>query len=87
MVDSAFFKNVDIVFSGLSSKNIYLNSDKLNKNIIVFKSVDDISNYKISSICSTHTEFLYKNESLNFFSFSILDKKCFNENFYLQNEK
>ncbi len=87
MVDSAFFKNVDIVFSGLSSKNIYLNSDKLNKNIIVFKSVDDISNYKISSICSTHTEFLYKKESLNFFSFSVLDKKCFNENFYLQNEK
>ncbi len=87
IVNSWFYKSVDVDFYKISSKNIYIDSEKLNNVIVIFKSVDDISKYKINSSCYINTEFLYKKDNYNFFSLSVLDKNCSNENFYLKDEK
>lgn len=87
IVNSWFYKNTEVSFFTISSKNIYLNSWILDNVIVVFNSNDDISNYKIHSNCETKTQFLYKLNSHVFFNFKILEKSCFNENFYLKDEK
>lgn len=87
IVNSWFYKNYEIDFFQVSSKNIYLDSEKLNNTIVVFKSKNDISNYKLYSICPLKSEFLYSKNWFNFFSLKILDKNCYNENFYLSDEK
>gem|GEM_PF-6114803 len=59
LVYSSFYKNIEINFSGVSGKNIYLDSQKLSGVIVAFQSKDMISNYTIHSNCKTTTEFLY----------------------------
>lgn len=87
MVYSSFYKDLNINFLWLSSKNIYLNSEKLNNSIIAFSSKDDISNYIFHSPCNIKTEFLYTINAKYFFNLEILEKNCSQENFYLKNEK
>lgn len=84
MVYSSFYKNIDVVYSGASGKNIYLGSPILSKTIVVFESKEDISTYSIHSLCHTKTEFLYTLASKSFFSLQIDDKNCKNEYFYLK---
>jgi len=87
IVNSWFYKDTRVNFVWVSWKNIYLNSDKLNNSIIIFKSKDDISKYKIHSSCLVKTQYLFSKNELTFFSLNVLDKNCVNENFYLIDEK
>lgn len=84
LVYSNFYKNDDIKFLDLSSKNIYINSNNLNSNIVYFNSTYDISLYKLYSVCPIESNFLYSNENIYAFNLKILDQNCKNSNFYLE---
>ncbi len=86
LVYSSFYKNIEINFSGVSGKNIYLDSQKLSGVIVAFQSKDMISNYTIHSNCKTTTEFLYTLWTQNFFYLNVNDIHCKNNNFYLKDQ-
>lgn len=82
-----FQKNQNIKIVDILSKDIYLESQKLNKTVVVVYSLNDVSNYKIHSNCKIDTNLLEKKDNYYFFELSFLDKNCKNWNFYFKNEK
>lgn len=70
-----------------SSENIYLDSLKLNNTSVLFKSWDDLSNYKIKSECNIFSKIKYKNWDYYMFDVKFFDNKCNNKNFILVNNK
>jgi len=66
------------------SDDIYINSDVLNKNVLVYQSNIDISNATISSLCDINSEFLTSQDGLFFFSVDYTnDAGCRNGNVVL----
>jgi len=80
-----FEKNIS--FYDYSSKNIFPDNEKLNTNIIIFKSNTNISDYKIKTNCENKLKFLWEKQNLYFFNFTLLDKNCENPEFELTNWK
>lgn len=75
----------DVKFVSSLTNNIYLNSNKLNSNIIIFKSNFDISNYELHSSCNITSKFINNHESLYFFRVNYNDSDCNNSNLILKN--
>lgn len=65
------------------SNNVYLDSIYLNKTNILFKSDEDLSNYKIKSECSIFSKIKYQNDDYYMFELKFFDNDCSNENFIL----
>lgn len=65
---------------------MYLNSEKLNSTVLWFSATDDISDYRVYSLCQTKTEFLYTEEKYYYYKLTFLDTQCTNKNFYLQDQ-
>lgn len=84
LVYSDFYKNNNINFIDISSKNLYIDSDNLNLFTVYFISDNDISDHKIYSICLNKSDLLYSKKNEYVFSIKIIDKNCRNNNFYLQ---
>lgn len=85
VVYSNYVKINEIKIAWILSKNIIIDSINLNKTIIAFKSPIDISWNEIKWICKTNTDYLYKKDDLYFFQIELLQKDCFNGNYYLKN--
>ncbi|MDD5770430.1 MAG: M23 family metallopeptidase [Candidatus Gracilibacteria bacterium] len=83
LVYSNFYKDTNINFLNVSSKNIYINSNNLNGSIVLFNSNNDLSSYKIFSKCYIKSEYLYSKQNIFAFRLDILDKNCKNNNLYL----
>ena len=80
-----FDNTTKIVFK--LSNNIYLDSISLNKTNILFKSGDDLSDYKIKSECSIFSKNTYRNGDYYMFELKFFDNDCKNENFILVNKE
>ncbi len=76
----------EIKLFDIESKNIYPDNDKLNSNLIIFRSNTDISKYQINSSCKTNFKFIANKNDLYFFLFTLKDKNCENPNFSLKNK-
>ncbi len=74
----------DIKFVSSLTNNIYLDSNKLNSNIIIFKSNIDISNYNLSSSCNISSKYINNYKSLYFFKVKYKDNNCNNPNLILK---
>jgi hypothetical protein len=81
----AFDSSVKISFK--LTDTIYLDSSGLNYNKIMFKSTQDLSDYKINSKCRINSKFLYNNGEYYMFDLKILDNKCSSNKFILSNDK
>ena len=79
--------NKKISFYDYDSKNIFPDSTKLNKNIIIFKSNTDISKYKIKTSCNNKFKYLWEKNDLYIFTFKLLDNNCENPVFILSDWK
>ncbi len=66
------------------SNNIYIESDKLNKTLLIFKSSLDLSKATIKSTCNTETKLINKKNNTFLYEFKINDKNCTNSEFYIQ---
>jgi len=76
--------NPEIRFRMSVSDDIYMNSDVLNKNVLVYQSNVDITNATISSLCNINSEFLASQDELYFFSVDYTnDTECKNGNVVL----
>lgn len=69
------------------SDNIYLGSLSLNKTKILFKSWEDLSDYKIKSECEVFSDLTYSKWDFYMFNLKVFGNKCSNDNFILVNEK
>nr|MDD3720061.1 M23 family metallopeptidase [Candidatus Gracilibacteria bacterium] len=78
---SIFAQNSKLIYK--LSNNIYLNSDTLNKTLLVYKSSDDISDAYFKSSCNIETKLITKKEDLYLFELTINDPNCTNSNIYL----
>lgn len=85
IVNSDFYKSIDVKVFDVMSENIYLNSSDLNSTIIAFQSKTDLSNFKIQSSCNIESNFLEWKQDYYFFSLKVKDNDCSNSNFYLKN--
>lgn len=80
------YENKEISYVWVLSKNMYVDSNDLNKNLVVFKSNIDISSYNVSWKCIWYSNFLKNKSDLYFFEFSVI-KNCLDWNFYLKDDK
>lgn len=87
LVYSSFYRNDEVQYFWVLSKNIYLSSKSLDQTLIIFDSKNNISDYKIHSNCEVKTEFLYVRDTKYFFHLKFLNSSCNNHNFYLKDEK
>jgi len=91
------FEN-NISFYDYNSTNIFPDSEKLNKNIIIFKDSNTINtfkyinninlfkkDYKIKSNCKITSKYIWNKNNFYFFKLTMLDNKCNNSNFILNN--
>lgn len=69
------------------SNNIYLDSLDLSKNKILFRSWEDLSDYKISSSCNIFSKLIYSKWNYYMFDLKFFDNKCNSEEFILINSK
>ena len=69
------------------SDNIYLDSLKLNNTKIIFNSKDDLSEYKIKSMCDIFSNLTYNNWNYYMFDLKFFDNECDSENFILVNDE
>ena len=69
------------------SDNIYLGSLSLNKTKILFKSWDDLSEYKIKSECEIFSDVTYNKWDFYMFDLKFFGTNCDNDNFILVNDK
>lgn len=79
-----FLQNVNLVYK--LSNNVYLNSDKINKTYLVFKSNYDITDAVFKSACMTETKLIEKKEDLYLFELSITNTDCTNNIFFLKSK-
>ena len=80
-----FDDNASITFK--SSDNIYLDSIELNKTKILFKSGNDLSNYKIKSECNIFSKLISAKWEYYMFDLKFFDNDCENQNFVLVDSK
>ncbi len=80
------FNNTTKVVFKLSD-NIYLDSLKLSNTKILFKSNEDISDFKIKSECSIFSKMTDNKWDFYMFQLKFFDNECKNENFILVNNK
>ncbi len=67
-----------------TSPNIFIDSDKLNSIVLVFKSNGNLKDHTLHSSCETETEFLENYQSLYFFKVSYTWETCDNPNLTLK---
>ena len=67
------------------SKNIFLDSKKLDKDIFIYNSSIDLKNYKLQNSCLKSQKFLWKKWNNYYFEASFLDI-CFDNNLFLVSE-
>ena len=68
------------------SKSVYLDDNQLSKNIIVYESSNDLSNYKMHAFCKSKIKYLWNKDDKYFFSIQLLNKNCNRWLFYLKKE-
>ncbi len=73
-----------IEFYGSISKNIFLESEKLNWTLLFFKSNTDISNYSLLSTCKVDFKYLSKKKNKYIYKLDFLGNNCVNSSFYLK---
>ncbi len=69
------------------SKNIFLNSPKLNYTLVSYDTIEDLSSFKLQSNCKISSKYLWKKGDRNYFKVVFLDNKCKYQNIYLQKGK
>ena len=74
----------DVKLVSKTSANVFLDSEKLNNTVLVFKSNEDLKGHTIHSSCNTETEFIDSYQTLYFFKVSYLDSTCDNPNLTLK---
>ena len=79
-----FDNTTKIVFK--SSENIYLDSLKLKNTKIMFRSWEDLSDYKIKSECNIFSKLKYNKWNYYLFDLKFFDNQCINNHFYIINE-
>lgn len=79
--------NKKIELSDFISNNIFINSKNLNSTILLFKSNENISNYKIKTDCKNNFKYLWKNNDIYIFKLTLKNNICENPNFILTNWK
>ena len=84
-VSSGFLSyDTEIELVSQTSPSVFLDSDKLNNVVLVFKSNQNLKNHILQSSCDTETEFLDSYKSLHFFKVTYLDPSCSNPNLTLK---
>jgi hypothetical protein len=68
------------------SRNIFLDSEDLNSNILIYKSDSDISNFQVHSSCDIDSYFLSNYKNIYFFEIKYKNNKCINPNLVLKYE-
>ncbi len=66
------------------SNNIYINSNDLNKTLLIYESSLDLSNAKFKSSCNTETNLLNKKNNLFLFELIVNDPNCNDNSFILK---
>jgi len=66
------------------SKNIFINSPKLNYTVVSYDTSEDLSDFKLQSNCKINSKYLWVKENRNYFKIVFLDNKCKYQNIYLQ---
>ena len=86
---SSWFLSYDseIKLVSQTSPSVFLDSDKLNNVVVVFKSNQNLKNHILQSSCDTETEFLDSHKSLYFFKVTYLDPSCSNPNLTLKKDE
>ena len=86
---SSWFLSYDseIKLVSQTSPSVFLDSDKLNNVVVVFKSNQNLKNHILQSSCDTETEFLDSHKSLYFFKVTYLDRSCSNPNLTLKKDE
>lgn len=87
LVSSFFIKNSTIKIVSKLSDKVFIDSDTINSNIILFESDENIKNYKLHSICNIKSEITNIENNIYTYSLKFLDNNCNNWNIYLKNEK
>ena len=70
----------------LLSKNIFLNSNKLDNTLVIVESDSSISDYNFHSLCNTKTKFLWKKLWKYYFKVDFLDVDCNSSDLFLKNK-
>jgi len=75
----------DTKFVATLSDSVYPNSDELSKTIAIYQSQNDISSFKVRSLCNISSSFLTQEQGLYFFEIDYKNAPdCKNGNIYLE---
>ena len=70
-----------------TSPSVFLDSDKLNNVVLVFRSNQNLKDHILNSSCETETEYIDNYKSLYFFNVTYLDPNCSNLNLILKKDE
>ena len=85
---SSWFLSYDseIKLVSQTSSSVFLDSEKLNNVVLVFKSNQNLKNHVLNSSCDTETEYIDNYKSLHFLRVTYLDADCNNPNLTLKKD-